>query len=120
MCISLTQLHHASLLWLKVFAPAYTQLSCLCLIHLCNCIQCTCTIDSSQQHLLPCAGIQHRRLDKTPNDYIAWRYASGEDREAEEKASAQVCVYLALNQNRELLHDFDLHLVVYALRFQRL
>ena len=33
-----------------------------------------------------------QHLDKTPNDYIAWRYASGEDREAQEKASAQVCV----------------------------
>lgn len=32
-----------------------------------------------------------QHLDKTPNDYIAWRYASGEDREAQEKASAQVC-----------------------------
>lgn len=31
-----------------------------------------------------------QHLDKTPNDYIAWRYASGEDREAQEKASAQV------------------------------
>lgn len=31
-----------------------------------------------------------QHLDKTPNDYIAWRYASGEDREAQEKASAQI------------------------------
>ena len=36
-----------------------------------------------------------QHLDKTPNDYIAWRYASGEDREAQEKASAQVCALLS-------------------------
>ena len=32
--------------------------------------------------------LQH--LDKTPNEYIRWRYASGEDRESIEKATRQI------------------------------
>jgi elongation factor 3 len=30
-------------------------------------------------------------LDKTPNEYIQWRYAVGEDREALTKVTRQVC-----------------------------
>ena len=33
-------------------------------------------------------GLQH--LDKTPNEYIRWRYALGEDRESIEKATRQI------------------------------
>lgn len=31
-----------------------------------------------------------KHLDKTPNEYIQWRYAGGEDREEQEKVSRQV------------------------------
>jgi elongation factor 3 len=33
-----------------------------------------------------------QHLDKTPNQYIQWRYATGEDREAMEKVDRVVCV----------------------------
>ena len=38
-----------------------------------------------------------KHLDKTPNEYIQWRYAGGEDREEQEKVSRQVRLAAALS-----------------------
>ena len=32
----------------------------------------------------------HRHMDKTPNEYIRWRYAGGEDREAIAKDTMKI------------------------------
>ena len=34
--------------------------------------------------------VTHRHMDKTPNEYIRWRYAGGEDREAIAKDTMKI------------------------------
>lgn len=43
---------------------------------------------SAQCLIQPSVMLQH--LDQTPNEYIRWRYALGEDRESTEKATRQI------------------------------
>ena len=47
-----------------------------------------------------------KHLDKTPNEYIQWRYAGGEDREEQEKVSRQVRLYTVALYFSSSAHSF--------------